>query len=210
MCRCEVVHRISGEVLWYAEVWGRVWVQLAADGSSLHGPRLSVRVVSDTHPAAAQLARPLPTTTNSPKVDVSTAQLKPLAPPGPDLVEGAAGQGHAKVSNGAEVQDGRGTAAAQAVVELASTDDAVSKVADEGKDVVALCEAAAQRVLHSSMEDVVVRCGVLAAADAAASAQTWQRLAAKVARCEVKLAAGGWLFASIIMIQITQLVGAMM
>ncbi len=38
-------------VLWEARVWGRIWVVLGADSDSAHGPRMSVRPISETHPA---------------------------------------------------------------------------------------------------------------------------------------------------------------
>ncbi len=40
-----------------AQVMGRVWVELAASGSTAHGPRLRIRLVSDQHPAVQAASR---------------------------------------------------------------------------------------------------------------------------------------------------------
>ncbi len=41
----------GGRELWRAALWGRAWVVLGADGSSAHGPKMSVRAVADSHAA---------------------------------------------------------------------------------------------------------------------------------------------------------------
>jgi len=46
----QVVDTSSGQLLWQATAWQRVWVQLSADGSRAHGPRLAMHMVMDTHP----------------------------------------------------------------------------------------------------------------------------------------------------------------
>jgi hypothetical protein len=48
----DIIDTRTGARLWEGAVWSRVWVQLSADGSRAHGPRLAMRLVSHTHPEA--------------------------------------------------------------------------------------------------------------------------------------------------------------
>lgn len=50
-CRCS-----PSKCIWQAQLWQRVWVRLAADGTRAHGPRLGMRLVADSHPLVPEAA----------------------------------------------------------------------------------------------------------------------------------------------------------
>lgn len=49
-----IVNTVSGEELFSAGTMDTIWVELAADSSAAHGPRLRIRLVSSHHPAVRQ------------------------------------------------------------------------------------------------------------------------------------------------------------
>ena len=61
----------------------RVWVQLSADGSRAHGPRLRLRLLADSHPDAAQAAR----------MEAAGTPAQPSEPTGSKAAAAAAGCG---------------------------------------------------------------------------------------------------------------------
>ena len=50
-CRCS-----PSKCIWQTQLWQRVWVRLAADGTRAHGPRLGMWLVADSHPLVPEAA----------------------------------------------------------------------------------------------------------------------------------------------------------
>jgi hypothetical protein len=203
----------DGVVVWQASLWGRIWVQLSADAAdSLHGPRLSVRVVAGTHPVVMAMAG-----CTGAELAVNAHAQPTSTAPGMQEDTRSSKADLGRIDCETDVSPGRTAAHQHITVNQRSSSQAAPQVprdrseADVGShldmrrgadgalsdsDVSAIISAAQQIVLRSTCEEPVIpQCpGHSVVADARGwplrNRQAVRHLTAQMAKYEARLAAG--------------------